>query len=179
VIARIFLTILFLLVSFALAQESSNLPAKIQRQAIVNFDYDPDGGNIVLQVLDASGTQKLAVDKLEVRAIGDEGENGRTIPANLSRVNPSSFKGEMALNEGQWNVAIKLESAGKKLEGSYFLNVGKSSTTGVVPMVPPNPEVGRMGTIVSLMLGIPMALALVALFVGIVSKNRAQARAEA
>jgi hypothetical protein len=179
VIARVYLTILFLLASVALAQETTNLPAQIQRQAIVNFDYDPDGGDVVLQVLDAKGTQKQAVDKLEVRAIGDEGENGRSIPANLSRVSPSSFKGEMALNEGQWNMQLKLEIGDQKLEGSYFLNVSKSSTSGQIPMVPPNPEVGRMGTIVGLMLGIPMALALLALFVGIVAKNRAQARAEA
>jgi hypothetical protein len=177
-IARVLLTILFLLAPFAVAQET-NIPAQIKRQAIVNFDYDPDGGSIVLQVLDTKGTQKFAVDKLEVKAIGDEGENGRTIPANLARVSTSSFRGEMALNEGQWNVQVKLEVGDKKLEGSYFLNVSKSSTSGVIPMVPPNPEVGRLGQIVGLMLGIPMALALVALFVGIVAKNRAQARAEA
>ncbi len=178
-IARVLLTILFVLTPFALAEDTANLPAKIRRQAIVNFNYDPDGGDIVLQVLDANGRQKQAVDKLEVRAIGDEGENGRSIPANLFRVTDSSFKGEMALNEGQWNMQIKLEIGRQKLEGSYFLNVSKSSTSGQVPMVPPNPEVDRMGRIVSLMLGIPMALALVALFVGIVAKNRAQARAEA
>ncbi len=176
-IARVFIAILFL-ASFAIAQET-NIPAKIQRQAIVNFDYDPDGGNIVLQVFDAGGTKKLSVDKFEVKAIGDEGENGRSIPANLARVSPSSFKGEMALNEGQWNVAVKLEIGNQKLEGSYFLNVGKSSSSGVIPMVPPNPEVGRMGQLVGLMIGIPMVLALLAFFVGIIAKNRAQARAEA
>jgi hypothetical protein len=177
-IARVFIAILFLLAPFSIGQET-NLPAKITRQAIVNFDYDPDGGSIVLQVLDAPGTQKLPVDKLEVRAIGDEGENGRSIPANLARVSASGFKGEMALNEGQWNMQVNLEVGDKKLEGSYFLNVSKSSTSGVIPMVPPNPEVGRLGQIVGLMFGIPMALALVALFVGIIAKNRAQARAEA
>ena len=177
-IARVFLTLLFL-TSFALAQEAGNVPAKIQRQAIVNFDYDPDGGTIKLQVVDVNGTQKLAVDKLEARAIGDEGENGRSIPANLSRTSSSSFTGEMALNEGQWNVQVKLEIGDKKLEGSYFLNVGKSSTSGKIPMVPPNPEVSRMGTLVSLVLGVPMALALLAFVVGIIAKNRAQARAEA
>lgn len=177
-IARVLLTILFFLAPFVAAQET-NLPTKITRQAIVNFDYDPDGGSIVLQVLDAPGTQKLTVDKLEVRAIGDEGENGRSIPANLARVSPSSFKGEMALNEGQWNMQVKLEVGDKKLEGGYFLNVSKSSSSGVIPMVPPNPEVGRMGQIVGLMLGIPMVLALLALFAGIVAKNRAQARSEA
>jgi nitrogen fixation protein FixH len=172
------MTILFLLAPFSIAQET-NIPAKINRQAIVNFDYDPDGGSIVLQVVDAVGTKKLSVDKLEVKAIGDEGENGRTIPANLARVSASSFKGEMALNEGQWNVAVKLEVGDQKLEGSYFLNVSKSSTSGVIPMVPPNPEVGRMGQLVGLMIGIPMVLALLAFFVGIIAKNRAQARAEA
>ena len=177
-IARVFLTVLFL-TSLSFAQVETNLPAKIQRQAIVNFDYDPDGGTINLQVLDTQGTTKLAVDKLEVRAIGDEGENGRSIPANLARSSNSSFKGEMALNEGQWNMQVKLEIGNKKLEGSYFLNVSKSSTSGKIPMVPPNPEVSRLGTIVSLMLGIPMTLALVALAVGIISKNRAQARSEA
>jgi hypothetical protein len=177
-IARVLIAILFLLAPFAVAQET-NLPAKINRQAMVNFDYDPDGGDIVLQVLDAAGTKKFAVDKLEVKAIGDEGENGRTIPANLARVNASSFRGEMALNEGQWNMQIRLEIGDQKLDGSYFLNVSKSSTSGVIPMVPPNPEVGRMGQLVGLMFGIPMALALVALFVGIVAKNRAQARSEA
>jgi hypothetical protein len=178
VIARVFL-ILILLTSFALAQDSGNVATKIQRQAIVSFDYDPDGGAINLQVLDTQGTSKLAVDKLEVRAIGDEGENGRSIPANLTRISESSFKGEMALNEGQWNMQVKLEIEDKKLEGSYFLNVSKSSTSGKIPMVPPNPEVSRLGTIVSLMLGIPMALALVALALGIIAKNRAQAQAEA
>jgi hypothetical protein len=178
VIARVFIAILFLLAPFSIAQET-NLPTKITRQAIVNFEYEPDGGSLVLQVLDAAGTKKFAVDKLEVRAIGDEGENGRSIPANLARVSASSFKGEMALNEGQWNMQLKLEVGEQKLEGSYFLNVSKSSTSGVIPMVPPNPEVGRMGRIVGLMLGIPMALALVALFVGIIAKNRAQSRAEA
>ncbi len=172
------MTFLFLLAPLSLAQ-ANNIPAKIQRQAIVNFDYDPDGGNIVLQVLDAKGTQKLAVDKLEVKAIGDEGENGRSIPANLARVSASSFKGEMALNEGQWNVQVKLEVGDRKLEGSYFLNIGKSSSSGVIPMVLPNPEVGRMGQLVGLMLGIPMVLALLAFFVGIIAKNRAQVRAEA
>ena len=177
-IARVLLTLLFLLVPFAAAQET-NLPAKITRQDIVNFDYDPDGGSLVLQVYDAKGRQKFGVDQLEVKAIGDEGENGRSIPANLARVNGSSFRGEMALNEGQWNVQVKLEVGDQKLEGSYFLNVSKSSTSGVIPMVPPNPEVGRMGQLVGLMLGIPMVLGLLALFVGIVAKNRAQARGEA
>jgi hypothetical protein len=177
-IARVLMTVLFILVPIAMAQET-NLPTKINRQAIVNFDYDPDGGSIVLQVLDAVGTKKLAVDRFEVKAIGDEGENGRSIPANLARVSPSGFKGEMALNEGQWNVQVKLEIGEQKLEGSYFLNVSKSSTSGVIPMVPPNPEVGRMGRIVGLMLGIPMILALLASFAGIVAKNRAQARSEA
>jgi hypothetical protein len=178
VIARVFL-IVFLFASLTLAQTESNLPAKIQRQAIVNFDYDPDGGGIVLQVLDVAGTQKLPIEALDIRAIGDEGENGRSIPGNLTRVSSSSFKGEMALNEGQWNLQVNIDTGSKKLEGSYFLNVAKSSTSGKIPMVPPNPEVSRMGQIVSLMLGIPLTLALLALAVGIISKNRAQARAEA
>ncbi len=178
-IARVLLIILISGLSLAQTSDDAAMNVKSQRQAIVRFDYEPDGGQIKLQVLDKDGTKKLAVDTFSVHAIGDEGENGRTIPANLSRVNSSSFAGEMALNEGQWNMQVRLELGKQKLEGSYFLNVSKSSTSGELPMIPPNPEVSRLGTIVSLMLGIPMALALVALFVGIVSKNRAQARAEA
>jgi hypothetical protein len=138
-----------------------------QRLAILDFEYDPDEGNLVVRGTDVDGVKPYALDALSIAAIGDEIERGRTIRAELAQVNASTFRGTLNLSEGTWNLVVRANQGEQRLEGQYQLGVGKSVVTGRVPLVPPNPEVGRLTWIVGLMFGVPLGIALV-LVVGIV-----------
>ena len=148
---------------------------KSQRLAMLKFQFDPEDGLLNVQILEPDGAKRFAVDVLSVSAIGDELERGRTILAELSRVDASSFKGTLNLSEGTWNLVIRARQGEQRLEGQYALGVGKSVASGRVPLVPPNPEVGRLTWIVGLMFGVPLGLAaLVVLAAGMFKQFRSK-----
>jgi hypothetical protein len=172
-----FLVLLMLFSSFALAGNEAATPAAPipaapsgasseqvnvvpQRQGIARFEYDPDEGGFSLTILEPSGDKKLAVDTVEAFAIGDELERGRTIQSELTRVNASTYRGTLNLSEGNWNLVVRVKKGETRLEGQYSLGVGKSLVTGKLPLVPPNPEVGRLTTLVAWLFGVPIGLAL-------------------
>ncbi len=140
---------------------------KPQRLALLAFEYDPDEGALSVTTLEPDGAKRYAVDALNISAIGE----GRTIKAELSRVNPSSFKGTLNLSEGTWNLVVRASQGEQRLEGQYALGVGQSVATGRVPLVPPNPEVGRLTWIVGLMFGVPLGLAALVVIAAIAFKQ--------
>lgn len=144
---------------------------KSQRLAILEFQFDPEDGAFAVQILEPDGAKRFAVDALGVVAIGDEIERGRTIKAELSRVDSSSFKGTLNLSEGTWNLVIRASTGEQRLEGQYALGVGKAVTQGRVPLIPPNPEVGRLTWIVGLMFGVPLGLAALVVLAAVAFKQ--------
>ena len=144
---------------------------KSQRLAMLEFQFDPDDGAFNLQVLEPDGAKRYSVDALSVSAIGDELERGRTIKAELSRVDASSFKGTLNLSEGAWNLVIRASKGEQRLEGQYALGVSKAVMQGRVPLIPPNPEVGRLTWIVGLMFGVPLGLAALVVLAAVAFKQ--------
>lgn len=152
----------------AAAQHPDQVNVTPQRLAILEFEFDPDGGDLVLRVVDAKGERPLPVDEISVSAIGDEIERGRTIRAELAKSDASTYRGTLNLSEGTWNLIVRASSGEQRLEGQYQLGVGKSLSVGRVPLVPPNPEVGRLTWIVGLMFGVPLGIALLVV-IGVVA----------
>lgn len=144
---------------------------KSQRLALLAFQFDPEDGAVSLQILEPDGAKRYAVDAISVAAIGDQLERGRTITAELSRVDASSFKGMLNLSEGTWNLVIRARQGEQRLEGQYALGVSQSVATGRVPLVPPNPEVGRLTWIVGLMFGVPLGLAALVVLAAVMFKQ--------
>lgn len=144
---------------------------KPQRLALLEFRLDPEDGAFSLQILEPDGAKRYALDSLSVSAIGDELERGRTIKAELNRVEASSFKGTLNLSEGMWNLVIRATQGEQRLEGQFALGVGKSVATGRVPLTPPNPEVGRLTWIVGLMFGVPLGLAALVVLAAVAFKQ--------
>ena len=141
----------------AVSSEQVNVVS--QRQGIARFEYDPDEGGFSLTIIEPSGDKKLAVDTVEAFAIGDELERGRTIKAELTRVDASTYRGTLNLSEGTWNLVVRVKKGETRLEGQYSLGVGKSLVTGKLPLVPPNPEVNRLTNLVAWLFGVPIGLA--------------------
>lgn len=144
---------------------------KSQRLALLEFRFDPEDGALTAQILEPDGTRRYAVEALSLSAIGDQQERGRTIRAEISRVDASSFKGTLNLPEGTWNLVIRASQGEQRLEGQYALGVGQSVATGRVPLVPPNPEVGRLTWIVGLMFGVPLGLAALVVLAAVMFKQ--------
>ncbi len=144
---------------------------KPQRLAMLEFQLDPEDGAFSVQILEPDGAKRYAVENLSVSAIGDELERGRTIQAELNRVDSSSFKGTLNLSEGTWNLVIRASQGEQRLEGQFALGVGKSVASGRVPLVPPNPEVGRLTWIVGLMFGVPLGLAALVVLAAVIFKQ--------
>ena len=140
---------------------------KPQRLALLAFEYDPEDGALIVTTLEPDGAKRFAVDALGVSAIGE----GRTIKAELNRVDASSFKGTLNLSEGTWNLVVRGVQGEQRLEGQYTLGVGESVATGRVPLVPPNPEVGRLTWIVGLMFGVPLGLAALVVLAAVMFKQ--------
>ena len=145
---------------------------KPQRLAMLEFQLDPDDGAIEVVILEPDSAERFAVDALSVVAIGDEIERGRTIKAELSRVDSSAFKGTLNLSEGAWNLVIRANQGEQRLEGQYALGVSKAILRGGVPLIPPNPEVGRLTWIVGLMFGVPLGLAALVVLAAVIFKQR-------
>jgi hypothetical protein len=156
-----------------------NSDVKVQRQGILEFEFDPDEGAVFVQLLEADGGKRLAVDAVELEAIGDGAERGRSIRAELTRVDPSSFRGSLNLSEGMWNLIARVKRGEVVLLGQYALGVGKAVTAGRFALVPPNPEVNRLTTLFAWLFGVPVALAVVVTLAAIVLKPKRRREANA
>ena len=162
----------------ALAQ-SDNAKAEVRRKGVVEFRFDPKAGRMDLAVFAPNGTDAINVDSLQVNAIGDQWERGRTIPGEVQRTGAGAFTVLLGLPEGTWNIHFKATINRQPLEGLYLLGVGKFQSSGRFALSAPSPEVNRMIWIVSLMLGVPVALGILVALVAVVSRARQTARAEA
>ena len=141
---------------------------KAQRLALLTFVFDPSDGSLQITALEPDGAKRYALDQITVSALGE----GRSIAAALNRVDASSFKGELNLSEGVWNLVIRATQGEQRLEGQFALGVGQSVATGRVPLVPPNPEVGRLTWIFGLMFGVPLGLAALVVLAAVLFKQR-------
>jgi hypothetical protein len=174
------LSCLALVSSIGLAQTTAeNSSAKVQRKGVAVFNFEPKSGRMELGIFGANGTDAMKVDSLQINAIGDQWERGRTVPGNVERAGGSSFVVTFGLPEGEWNMHLKAVVGGQPLEGLYLLSVGKFPTKGQFALTAPSPEVNRMVWIVSLMLGVPIALGVLLTLFSLVSKARQAARLEA
>ncbi len=174
------LACLSLVSSLGWAQTTNeNSAAKVQRKGVAVFNFEPKSGRMDLSLFAANGTDALKVDSLQVNAIGDQWERGRTVPGNVERAGRGSFIVTFGLPEGDWNIHVKAVVDGQPLEGLYLLNVGKFPSKSQFALTAPSPEVNRMVWIVSLMLGVPIALGVLLTLFSVVSKARQTARLEA
>jgi hypothetical protein len=168
-----------LVLSLGSAQTTNeNSAAKVQRKGVAVFSFEPKSGRMDLGVFGANGTDAIKVDSLQVNAIGDQWERGRTVPGNVERAGGGSFIVTFGLPEGEWNMHLKAVVDGQSLEGLYLLSVGKFPTKGQFALTAPSPEVNRMVWIVSLMLGVPIALGVLLTLFSMVSKAQQAARLE-
>ncbi len=99
--------------------------------------------------------------------------------ATVERTSDTTYTVNLGLPEGEWNLHVKAEANGERLEGLYLLGVGTSPINGQLALAPPNPEVSRITWIIGLMLGIPVALGVLVTVLAVFSKARQTARAEA
>jgi hypothetical protein len=174
------LACLTLVSSLGLAQTTDeNSAAKVQRKGVAVFNFEPKLGRMELSVFGANGIDALKVDSLQINAIGDQWERGRTVPGNVERAGKSSFVVTFGLPEGEWNMHLQAVMDGQPLEGLYLLSVGKFASKGQFALTSPSPEVNRMVWIVSLMLGVPIALGVLLTLFSVVSKARQTTRLEA
>lgn len=148
-----------------------NPDVRERRSAVAEYSYSPEGP-LTVRVLEAGGGQPFPVDRLSLSAIGDRYERGRTVRAELRRTGPASFAGELGLPEGEWNLDMRVEANGSALQGTHLLPVSKSPVSGLVPLLPPNPEVARVGRLVLWLLGVPVALGLLIGVWAFLSKRR-------
>lgn len=164
--------------SLSLAQ-SENARAEVRRKGVVEFRFDPKPGRMDLAVFAPNGTDTLRVDALQVNAIGDQWERGRTIPGEVQRAGAGAFTVALGLPEGTWNIHLKATLDGQPLEGLYLLGVGKFPTNGRFALTAPSLEVNRLVWITSLMLGVPLGLGLLVTVFALVSRARQTAQIEA
>lgn len=155
------------------ARAGGSIP-EVRRRAVVEYVYNPTDGAIGLRVLDAGGQRPLPVERLSLAAIGDRFERGRRIPADLARVSASEYRGTLGLSEGEWNLDVRALTERGELVGTHLLRVTRAAASGRFPLAPPNPEVNRLGTLVGLMLGLPVLGGLALLALGVVRNARAR-----
>jgi hypothetical protein len=148
--------ICFLLFFSSLSYAQPAAP-QTQRQAILEFEYDPDGGDFIARVSDANGTKPLAADSLELDLIDID---GKTLRVTAQKLEKNVFKANMSLIEGEHNLIARVKANEQTLDGQYTLGVGKSVTEGRFGLVPPNPEVGRLSWMIGALIGVPLFLGL-------------------
>lgn len=151
----------------SMSEAQTPLDPNIQRQAILEFEFDPETDVLIARVSDASGTKPLKTASLEVDAISD---SGKKIVADVQRLSANSFKSTLNVDEGQWNLITRVKIGTKNLDGQYTLGVGKSVTEGRFALTPPNPEVGRLSWIIGLAIGVPLGLGLIIGLLAVMSK---------
>lgn len=149
-------------------------PAAVEsrRRAVAHVVFTPESGAIEVRILDPDGAGPFPVRRLSVAAIGDRFERGRRIPADLVPAGEGLYRGTLGLSEGEWNLDVRVQTGEVELAGTFLLRVAGSTTAGVVPLVPPNPEVDRLAWLVGLMLGLPVLAGLALLAVGAVRQAR-------
>jgi hypothetical protein len=165
--------------SLTFAQPASDLPAKIERRAILEFSYEPDEGILEAHTFTPDGSNPFPLEKFDVSALADRLEQGRVEHTTVTRLDDSSFRAQLGLAEDSgWNLLFDVVAGGEALKGSYLLQVTKSTARGKLALVrPPTEEISRLSLITSLLVGIPLSIA--AIVVALTLFKRAQAaRAE-
>jgi hypothetical protein len=165
--------------SLTSAQTASELPAKIERRAILEFSYEPNGGMLEAHAFTPNGADPFPLEKFEVSALADRLEQGRIEHTTVTRLDDSSFRAQLGLAQDTgWNIQFDAVAGGEALKGSYLLQVTQSTARGKLALVrPPTEEISRLSLITSLLVGIPLGIA--AIVVGLTLFKRAQvARAE-
>jgi hypothetical protein len=145
----------------------SDLPAKIQRRAILEFKYEPKDGILEAHALTPNGTDPFPLEQFSVFAIGERPEQGRAEPTSVKRLNDSGFRTQLRLGRDVgWNVQFEVLAGGERLTGSYLLSEAQATVGGRVALVrPPTQEISRLSLITALLVGIPLVLtALLVLF---------------
>jgi hypothetical protein len=173
------ITFLSLTSSLTFAQPATDMPAKIERRAILEFSYEPDGGILEAHAFTPDGSNPFPLEKFDVSALADRLEQGRVEHTTVTRLDDSSFRAQLGLAEDSgWNLLFDVVAGSEALKGSYLLQVTKSTARGKLALVrPPTEEISRLSLITSLLVGIPLAIA--AIVVGLTLFRRAQvARAE-
>ena len=176
----IFVIVLFSLTSsLSIAQSATDLPAKIERRAILEFSYEPDEGILEAHTFTPDGSNPFPLEKFEVSALADRLEQGRIEHTTVTRLNDSSFRAQLGLTQDTgWNLLFDVVAGGEALKGSFLLQVTGSTAKGKLALVrPPTEEISRLSLITSLLIGIPLGIA--AIVVGLTLFRRARvARAE-
>ncbi len=124
-----------------------------QRQAILEFEFDPEESAFIARVSDASGTKPLTTDSLELDVIDID---GKTVRVKAQKQEKNVFKAILTLAEGEHNLIARVKAGQLMLDGQYTLGVGKSVTEGRFGLSPPNPEVGRLSWLIGALIGVPL-----------------------
>jgi hypothetical protein len=178
-ILAIAIALLGLTSSLTFAQPSSDLPAKIERRAILEFSYEPDEGILEAHAFTPDGSNPFPLEKFDVSALADRLEQGRVEHTTVTRLDDSSFRAQLGLAEDSgWNLLFDVVAGGEALKGSYLLQVTKSTARGKLALVrPPTEEISRLSLITALLVGIPLSIT--AFILALTFLQRAQAaRAE-
>ena len=143
------------------AQSATDLPAKIERRAILEFSYEPDEGILTAHAFTPDGSNPFPLEKLEISALADRLEQGRVEHTTVTRLDDSSFRAQLGLTQDTgWNLLFDVVAGGEALKGSFLLQVTKSSARGKLALVrPPTEEISRLSLITSLLIGIPLGIA--------------------
>jgi hypothetical protein len=173
-ISALVIALLGLTSSLTFAQPASDLPAKIERRAILEFSYEPDEGILEAHAFTPDGSNPFPLEKFEVSALADRLEQGRVEHTTVTRLDDSSFRTQLGLAEDSgWNLLFDVVAGGEALKGSYLLQVTKSTARGKLALVrPPTEEISRLSLITSLLVGIPLSIA--AIVVALTLFRRAQ-----
>ena len=152
---------------FSSLSYAQTAPAELQRQAILEFELDPDEGAFIARVSDANGTKPLLADSLELDLIDID---GKTVRIQTQKIGQNVFKATLNLSQGEHNLIARVKAGKLLLDGQYTLGVGKAVTEGRFGLVPPNPEVGRLSWIVGALIGVPLGLGLIIAIVALLQK---------
>jgi hypothetical protein len=165
--------------SLTFAQAASELPAKIERRAILEFSYEPDEGILEAHAFTPDGSNPFPLEKFEVSALADRLEQGRIEHTTVTRLDDSGFRAQLGLTEDTgWNLLFDVVAGGEALKGSYLLQVTKSTARGKLALVrPPTEEISRLSLITALLVGIPLSIAAIVVAWTVFRRTQA-ARAE-
>jgi hypothetical protein len=143
------------------SQPSPNdLPAKIERRAILEFKYEPKDGVLEANALTPNGADPFPLEQFTVFAIGERPEQGRSEPTKVERLSDSGYRSQLRLSRDVgWNVQFEVLAGGERLTGSYLLSEAQATVGGRVALVrPPTQEISRLSLITSLLVGIPLTI---------------------
>ncbi len=159
-----FLCFVLLFSSLSYAQPAA---PQTQRQAILEFEFEPEDGVFIARASDATGAKAFPIDSLELEVIDID---GRTVRVQAQKLEKSVFKATLNLAQGEHNLIARVKVGQQILEGQHTLGVGQSVTEGRFALVPPNPEVGRLSWIIGALIGLPLGLGLIIAIVALLQK---------